>query len=387
MLPGFIDCHVHAWEGIFRGAAPDAGFLQYLQVAHLSCAPRMTPEDILAGQRMTALQALNAGVTTVVDNSHNTQSVDHGLAAIEGLRSTGIRAVVAVGAPVTTAADRAAFLQRFADILTECPPPDDMLALRVFASGPSQALFEFAQAHGAGVCSELVLGVPVPEIGLPAALGDFFGQGLIRPEHTFNHCIGLSQDQWSELRDVGAGANLTPRSDPHFGIGPSFPAVLEAQQSGIEYGISSDNELCYGLDFFTEMRTLMTLQRSAIFPRLAASEGYRGARPFETIDVLRAATSGGSASAGKRGSLGILRAGLPADLIAIATDRAHLRARGDAVGIIVNFAATADVDAVFVDGKVRKWGDRVTSWESTWQGRSRRQRKPVTGFSRKSRQA
>lgn len=357
VLPGFIDCHVHAWEGIFRGALPDANFPDYMGFAHMACAPLMTPDDMRVGQQLTAIQAINAGVTTVVDNSHNTQSVEHALAAIDGLRSTGIRAVFAAGAPAVDT-DPEKFLRTFTE-LRSAHVDDDLLALRLYSPMPSRGIFEFARANGVGVSAELVLGVPVPQLGLPAAAGDFFGEGLIGADDTFNHCIGVSAQQWSELRDMGAGVNLTPRSDPHFGIGPSFPAVLQAQDSGAVFGISSDNEVCYGLDFFTEMRTLMTLQRSAVFAQLKSFSGEQVISPFDTLDTLRAATSGGAPSAGMPGQLGMLKAGLPADLIAVNTDRLHLRPRGDAVGTLVNFCIPSDVDVVFVNGTLRKWGEGI----------------------------
>ncbi|WMD07138.1 amidohydrolase family protein [Streptomyces sp. FXY-T5] len=358
VLPGFIDCHVHAWEGVFRGAVPDASFPDYMAFAHLACAPLMTPDEMRVGQQLTAVQAINAGATTIVDNSHNTKSVEHALAAMDGLRSTGIRAVFAAGAPAVDT-DPEKFLSTFAELRSAYPDDDELLTLRLFSPMPSRGVFEFARATGVGVSAELVLGVPVPQLGLPAAVGDFFGEGLIGADDTFNHCIGVSARQWSELRDVGAGVNVSPRSDPHFGIGPAFPPVLQAQASGAVFGISSDNEVCYGLDFFTEMRTLLTLQRSAAFARLNSSSGEQAISPFGTLDTLRAATSGGAPSVGMPGRLGMLKAGLPADLIAVNTGRLHLRPRGDAVGTVVNFCTNSDIDVVFVNGTLRKWGEGI----------------------------
>lgn len=74
VIPGLIDSHVHAWEGALRGIAPDADFDRYMAITHNGIAPFMTPDDIAAGQRITAAQALNGGVTTIIDNSHNSRS-------------------------------------------------------------------------------------------------------------------------------------------------------------------------------------------------------------------------------------------------------------------------------------------------------------------------
>ena len=93
VLPGFVDSHVHAWEGVIRGIAPDADFGNYMAITHGGIAKLMGPEDVAVGQRVTAAQALNGGVTTIVDNSHNSRSAAHSDAAIAALREMGIRAV------------------------------------------------------------------------------------------------------------------------------------------------------------------------------------------------------------------------------------------------------------------------------------------------------
>ena len=48
---------------------------------------------------MGALEALNAGITTMLDWSHISRTPEHADAAIKGLRDSGIRAVYSHGAP------------------------------------------------------------------------------------------------------------------------------------------------------------------------------------------------------------------------------------------------------------------------------------------------
>ena len=78
--------------------------------------------------------------------------------------------------------------------------------------------------------------------------------------HTYNHCSGLTDEQWKRIADSGAAVNMVPRSDSQFGLGAFIP-ILQANRFGLHEGISCDNELSYGYDIFTEMRTLVTIQR------------------------------------------------------------------------------------------------------------------------------
>ena len=68
---------------------------------------------------------------------------------------------------------------------------------------------------------------------------------------------------FSEAARAGLMAN-TSGADSQYGLG-GFSPVLQANRHGIQEGISSDNELSYGHDLFTEMRTLLTVQRGLSF--------------------------------------------------------------------------------------------------------------------------
>jgi len=70
IVPGLIDSHLHAWEGQLRGIAPDADFGEYMSITHGGLALHYRPEDIAIAERISAAQAINAGTTTFIDNSH-----------------------------------------------------------------------------------------------------------------------------------------------------------------------------------------------------------------------------------------------------------------------------------------------------------------------------
>ena len=55
------------------------------------------PEDVYAGNFVGALEALDAGVTCVLDFSHCLNSPEHADEAVRGLREAGIRGTWAYG--------------------------------------------------------------------------------------------------------------------------------------------------------------------------------------------------------------------------------------------------------------------------------------------------
>jgi 5-methylthioadenosine/S-adenosylhomocysteine deaminase len=349
IVPGLIDSHLHAWEGQLRGIAPDADFGEYMAITHGGLAMHYQPEDLAIAERLSAAQAINAGTTTFIDNSHNSRTRDHSNAAIEALMGTGIRAVYAAADAQAGDHDH-----QFPEDLLRLRDEyfsngQELVALRMFDVMPSAERWTFAAEHGFDLCAEM--GSWVPDI---EQLGT---SGLMRPGHTYNHCSGFSDDMWRAIADSGAAVNLVPRSDSQYGLG-GFSPVLQANRHGIQEGISSDNELSYPHDLFAEMRTLLTIQRGLSFAAEYAGEADVPRR-YGVEDVLRAATVGGAINAGLREETGTIEAGKKADLVVIALDEVTTRLWGSDIGVVVNSGSAAAVDTVFVDGKVKKWGGEL----------------------------
>lgn len=349
VLPGLIDSHVHAWEGAIRGIAPDADFGNYMAITHGGIAKLMTPGDIAVGQRVTAAQALNGGVTTIVDNSHNSRSASHSDAAIAALREMGIRAVHAVGSPAAGEVGR----QLPGDLLrlreAYFSSADQLLTIRMFDMTPSVETWTFAAEHGFDVVAEM--GVWIED------LDALLASGLSREGHTYNHCAGLTDEQWRRIADSGAQINMVPRSDSQFGLGAFIP-ILNANRLGLQEGISCDNELSYGYDMFTEMRTLVTVQRGLSFGAEFAGEPNVPNR-YGPRDALRAATIGGALNAGLSSRIGSLTPGKKADVVVVDTNQLRTRPFGSLTGTVVNFADISNVALVFVDGALKKCRGRL----------------------------
>ena len=99
VMPGFIDSHRHMWEGAIRNLIPDANLRDYLTVILGKYGPAYRPEDVYIGDLVSALSALDAGITTIVDWSHIQNTPAHTDAAIRALQESGMRAMFAYGFP------------------------------------------------------------------------------------------------------------------------------------------------------------------------------------------------------------------------------------------------------------------------------------------------
>ena len=96
-MPGMIDTHRHMWQTAMRGYGADWTLTQYFVWYYLEHGKKFRPEDIHAGNLLSAWESLEAGVTTTVDWSHGLQTVDHADAAVDALQAVPGRFVLAYG--------------------------------------------------------------------------------------------------------------------------------------------------------------------------------------------------------------------------------------------------------------------------------------------------
>jgi 5-methylthioadenosine/S-adenosylhomocysteine deaminase len=98
VMPGFVDTHRHMWQGFLRNVLPDGSLEDYRNVVQRKFGATMTPDDVYAADLVSALGAIDTGVTCVLDWSHIGTSPAHTDACIKGLQDSGVRAVFAYGA-------------------------------------------------------------------------------------------------------------------------------------------------------------------------------------------------------------------------------------------------------------------------------------------------
>ncbi len=96
-LPGFADTHRHYWQTQLRGIVADWSLFEYVVFMRHGYSTSYDPEDAYIGNLAGALEALNAGITTIVDHSHLQITEDHSDGLVRGLKESGIRGVFCYG--------------------------------------------------------------------------------------------------------------------------------------------------------------------------------------------------------------------------------------------------------------------------------------------------
>ena len=70
-MPGFVDTHRHTWQAPLRLLASDWTLGHYLMGIHSGFSKHFRPEDTYIGNLLGTSEALDSGITTLLDWSHN----------------------------------------------------------------------------------------------------------------------------------------------------------------------------------------------------------------------------------------------------------------------------------------------------------------------------
>ncbi|WP_051485971.1 amidohydrolase family protein [Nocardioides sp. J54] len=359
VLPGFQDTHRHCWQGQMRRLIPDCdNNSAYLVVMNEWLGTVYEPHDIYVGNLISSLGALDAGITSMLDFFHNPRTPEHSDAAIEALTASGIRAVHTSCGPIAGESDGSwpGDVARLRDRYFSSD--DQLLTLRMGTIGaafanPQIALgvdrVRHARELGISLTSDGIAGIEASNRVLELAEA-----GLLDENVALIHCLDIQPEAWQAIADHGVNVSIPTTSDATIGIWDSVPAVQKALDVGIRPSLSVDVEAVLSPDMFTQMRTLLNIQRMMVFARRHEGETDHPA-PLTNRDVLEMATIEGARFNGTLDRTGTLTPGKRADLIMVTADDWNTLPLNNAVGTVVTAADTRNVEAVFVDGQVRKW--------------------------------
>jgi 5-methylthioadenosine/S-adenosylhomocysteine deaminase len=320
VMPGFVDTHRHFWQSLTRnlGATSDATMSRHF-----------SPDDVYAATLVGLLQALEAGITTVVDWCDISDDAAHVEAALSAHADSGARAVLV---PSTSGATPSAHV-------TIASASPDLVEAKLDALAARWAL---ARERGQRIHARA--GTAAASRGEVAELGR---RGLLGPDVTLSHCTRLSDADFDAIAASSTAVALTPSRDMAGGLGP--PPMQQLIDRGIRPGLGVGDERLSPGDVFTQMRAVISVQHATSFElRLAGKGGVPNL--LSTRDVIRYATIDGARVAGLSAITGSLNPGKRADVIVLRADRPNIAPVNDPIGAVVWGMDTSNVDWVFVGG-------------------------------------
>jgi len=408
VMPGFIDTHHHqAWTPI-RSSIPDSILINdftgtasaeqnyAINVLGFGAAPALpgfaehyTPDDVYIGELFGGLSQLDAGVTTVHDISQIHHSKEHSLAAIQALRDTGRRAKFGFFESAG-GVDNGTWYPSGANFLrNNVLSSDDSLVTMVMGgevylgNATTRQSWTIGRNLGLQVAAHILSPFGIRPIldqlaGVSPDVVDGSGADLsgieIGADNLFVHMTGMSDAAWEKVALAGAKVSIAFPIEMNMRHGQ--PPILKMQQLKAKFGIdfepslSVDVETNMTADFFTQMRSAMTMQRLVVNQKILElgtfSPPFTSQWPLPPYpadippllnarDVLRFATINGAKHLRLDSKTGSLKVGKQADIIILDGTNLNVFPMNNVPGAVVTLMERANVETVIVAGTVRKW--------------------------------
>jgi cytosine/adenosine deaminase-related metal-dependent hydrolase len=358
VMPGFVDTHRHMWEGILRNIGTDLtleGEINYEGHINQRIAPAYRPEDVYAGNLISALGAIAAGITTIVDCSHLQVSPEHTDAALDALTASGIRAVFAYGPPTFGGpdSDHAAHFRRLA--ADRFNSKDQLLTLGLAPHGPEFSSLDVVKEFwnlAREVNARITVHVGVGSFGQQRKLAEAGEAGLLGPDTTYVHCNSLSDREIQLIVDTGGTVSLAAPVEMMMGHG--MPPIQRFLDRNLKPSLSVAMETYGPGDMFTTMRSVISLQHAMAFDRKLSRKIEFPISQITTRDVISYATVEGARATALLDKIGTLTPGKAADIIMLRTDRINIVPVNDPIGAVVWGMDTSNIDTVMVAGRILK---------------------------------
>jgi len=364
IMPGMVDTHRHMWQTAMRAYGADWTLTQYFVWYYLQHGAKFRPQDVAAGNLISALDAIESGVTTSVDWSHGLRTIEHGEAAYEALATSPGRFVFAYGnlaqSPWEWTADPAV-----QDLLTRSRDDSRMFGTQIAFDVPNQDE-NFPELAAYRVAKDLGLRVTT-HAGVWGATNDWgirnaYEAGVMEEGYTYVHAASLSDESYQRIAATGGNVSLATESEDTCGQG--YPPIHKLRQHGIPASLSVDTSVWFSADLFSAMRATINADR--------ALEHYLAhqVEPPQTIthvklrarDVVEMATLGGAKAIGKDDQIGSLEVGKLGDVVLLKNEDSPTWAPLiNPWGQVVYQAQRGDVHTVVVGGEVLKSEGRLVA--------------------------
>ena len=378
MCPGFVDTHRHTWQTPLHGVRTDWNLLDYMTYIRGMYCVCYEPEDAALANWVGALEALDSGITTLVDHSHLQLSEAHSDALAEGIIRSGIRGIFCYGTyrnltyqPGQTDVDLPNLLRDVNGPLNEWHKQNaTRIRDKFFADDSARVRFGIASREFETLpeADSMLAELRWTRTLAPARISVHVGMsadeplnvvrelheaGEIGPDLLFVHGNHLTDDELRMIIDGGASISSAVEIEMTYG---AYPVVNRFTAMGGQSSIGIDATIDFVGDMFGQMRALLNvwrLERSLQNPR-------KMTRKVHQKKVLEIATLRGAQAIGFGDITGSLTVGKKADLLLLRTDSLGLAPMSDPYAAVVTYGHPSLVDTVMVDGRfVKRHGTLV----------------------------
>ena len=356
-LPGLIETHFHLWTSFARGLVGDGNMDYFPVMARIG--PNITPEVAYRSVRLGIAEALDSGLTTIHDWSHNITTPAHADADLRALRESGIRSRFSYGYS-RVLQEKPKQLPDFADIERvknelARQPNDNLISMGFAARGPGATPPEIYRreielARKLGLPITIHANRSLAEVKQYRRITMLHEDRLLGPDMLLIHTYNATAEERQMMADTRTMVSIAPFTASRLASG--LPYLGDLLKRGVQCSLSVDTTTVGGsVDMFGIMRLALQLNHLRSMDVLEV-------QPRRIVEL---ATIDGARSLGLADRVGSLTPGKRADLILLRTNDLNTAPFYDPSLLIVQSAQPYNVDTVVVDGRILKRNRQLTS--------------------------
>ena len=363
VMPGLIESHWHMWSSLGRNFISEG--YEYFP-AKWDTSAHYEPEDFYRSVLLGAVEALNAGITTIHNWSHNTRTPGHADAELRAHQESMVRTRYSYGHRDMLPEDEDldfTDIDRVADEWFGDPANlDGLVHLGVNLRGPdlgNEDVFhrEMAQSR---------------ERNLPVSIHTMQGGStkvdavelekhgyLDGPSFLICHFLAARDADMEAMARNGTPLSYTVHSELRLGeAGDPRAALLRFRDAGVTVSLSIDATSIAPVNLFEAMNVAWNMG--------IPWEGTPTADmdPITFRQCIEMATINGAKALGIDDQVGSLTPGKRADLIMIRASDINVAPVADVESTVVRSVTPANVDSVMIDGRFLKRGGALVAHDA-----------------------
>ncbi|MGB9693605.1 MAG: amidohydrolase [Fervidobacterium sp.] len=345
VMPGFANTHSHLAMTFFRGYGNDLPLKKWLFNYIFPVEEMLTEEHVYFGTLIACIESIRTGTTTLSDFYMMPEK------SIKAIKEAGLRANVGYafaskpGLNRITLKKAEKFFNDFNGIennriLASLAPHATYTCTNTLLSETSKL------AQNIGALIQIHLHETREEVEdykkkngkTPILKLDEIG--FFNAKVLASHCVHITDEETKALKDNKVGVSVNPQSNLKLGSG--IPKIHNLLREGVKLSIGTD-----GPSSNNNLSVLEDLRLTSLLAK-GLSENPEVLNSFEALKI---GTINGEENLGFK-DVGVLKEGYKADLIMINKKKTNFMPETDYLSHVVYSMFPADVDYVFVDGKL-----------------------------------
>lgn len=347
------------WQTAYRTIYSNISLTEYFQQAgeYSQAGNLFTPDDIYLGEYVAAVEALNAGTTTVLDHAHATFSDSAVDAAVNASFDSGIRSFFAFAIhQLSNGYSLDEQISKFRSMTNDRKFFEAESHVRLglaydrLSLAPQEEIetvWDLAQTGNVSVVTMHWVG---GSYGFQnsAELANTLGWLNTSTPLVFSHASNPTTEDAYLLRSTDQYISTTPESEMQFGLPQEFSHLLMDQAS-----LGVDAHFTFGSSMATQARIWLQAVRARLYFLLLNQWEVPINNPMSARQAFQLATQHGGLAL-RRPDLGVLKVGAQADVVVWNTESPNMVGWRDPIAAIMLHSDVADVEDVLVGGQFMK---------------------------------